>query len=110
MATTPKVLGQNSIAVINTLYDVYTVPALTNTTVSTITVANRGTTTESFRISVAVAGAANDNKQYIAYDTLVPGNDIFAATIGITLAATDVIRCYASSTNISVNIFGIEEA
>jgi hypothetical protein len=110
MATTPKVLGQMSLAVINTLYDVYTVPGATNTTVSTITVCNRGTTQETFRIAVAVAGAADDNKQYIAYDTSVPGNDIFAATIGITLAATDVIRCYGSSTNLSVNIFGIEEA
>ena len=110
MATTPKVLGQNSIAVINTLYDVYTVPGATNTTVSTITACNRGATTETFRLSVAVAGAADDNKQYIAFDVSIPANDIFAATIGITLAATDVIRCYASSTNISVNIFGIEES
>ena len=109
MATTPKVLGQSNPSAA-TLTLAYTVPALTNTTVSTITVANRSATATTFRISVAVAAAADTNAQYLYYDQMIPGNDTFAATLGVTLAATDVIRVYATLATLSFNIFGIEEA
>jgi len=109
MPVTPKVLGQLSASAPTTLEDVYTVPALTKTTVSTFTVVNRGATQETFRVSVAVAGAADNVKQYVAYDVPVPANDIFGATIGMTLGPADVVRFYASSTNLNINVFGIEE-
>jgi hypothetical protein len=70
-------------------------------------VCNRSTAA-TFRISVAIAGAANDNKQYIYYDTPIPANETLMATVGISLGAADVIRVYASSANLSFNIFGIE--
>lgn len=37
------------------------------------------------------AGATIDNKHYLYYDVLIPGNDTFTATMGITLATTDVV-------------------
>jgi hypothetical protein len=109
MATTPKVLGQSNPSAA-TLTDAYTVPALTATTISTITVCNRSSVATQFRISVAKLGAADNNVQYLYYDQMVPGNDTFAATIGITLATTDVVRVYAVLATLSFNIFGIEEA
>lgn len=109
MPYTPKVLGQFSITAPNTLYDVYTVPALTRATLSTIVVANRSGSSVTFRIAIAVAGAADDVKQYLYYDIPIPANDSFAATIGVTVGPADVVRCYGSSTSISVNLFGIEE-
>lgn len=108
MALTPKVLGQSNPSA-TTLTAAYTVPASTKTTVSTITVANRSGTSTSFRISIAKAGAADSLEQYIYYDIAIPGNDTFAATIGITLEPTDVVRVYATLATLSFNVFGIEE-
>ena len=107
MAESIKVLAQSAPAA-TTLTDVYTVPASTVTTVSTITVCNRGSTAATFRVSVAVSGVADTNAQYIYYDQSLDAYSTYAATIGITLAATDKIRVYASNANLSVNIFGIE--
>ena len=108
MATQPKTLGQTSPSAAS-LTDSYTVPAVTKTTVSTITVANRSAVATSFRISIAKAGAADDVKQYLFYDVPITGNDTFAATIGVTLETTDVVRVYATLATLSFNIFGIEE-
>lgn len=107
MAEQPKVLGQLNPSAAS-LTDLYTVPAATSVVVSTIVVANRSSTGTSFRISVAPAGAANDDKQYIYYDVAIPGNDTFSATIGITLEVTDVVRVYATLATLSFNLFGVE--
>ena len=109
MPYTPKVLGQSNPSA-TTLTDAYTVPALTKATVSTILVANRSATPTTFRISVAVAGAADSLEQYTHYDIPIPGNDTFGATIGMTLGPADVVRVYATLATLSFNIFGIEEA
>lgn len=107
MADTLKILGQAALA-ITTLTDVYTVPAARSATISTITVCNRGATATTFRLSVAIAGAANTNAQYLFYDQAIDAYSTFTITIGMTLAATDKIRAYAASANVSVNIFGVE--
>lgn len=104
-----KVLGQSAPSA-TTETDLYTVPASTETVVSTITVANRSATLATFRISVAVNGAATANKDYVIYDLSIDGNGFVALTLGITLDATDKIRIYASSANLSFNAFGSEIA
>lgn len=71
-------------------------------------VANQSATATSFRVSVAIAGAADTPAQYLYYDIAIPGNDTFAATLGITLAATDVIRVYNTLATCSFNFFGVE--
>lgn len=103
-----KVLGQSNPNA-TTLTTLYTVPALKYAVISSIVVCNRSAVATSFRISVAVAGAIDDNKQYLYYDILISGNDTFVATIGITLATTDVVRVYAALATLSFNLFGIEE-
>jgi hypothetical protein len=107
MADTLKVLGQSN-PLATTLTDIYTVPASTSTTTSSLIVCNRSGVATSFRVSVAVAGAADDNKQYLYYDLAISGNDTFAAQLGITLAATDKIRVYATLATLSFNLFGVE--
>ena len=107
MATTYKVLAQSKPNAA-TLTDAYTVPAATTATVSTITVANQSATATSFRVSVAVAGAADTASQYLYYDIAIPGNNTFATTIGITLASGDVIRVYNTLATCSFNIFGVQ--
>lgn len=107
MAEALKILGQAAPAA-TTLTDLYTVPASTQTTVSTLSICNRASTSTTFRISVATAGAADTSKQYLYYDQFIDGNSSYLVTIGITLNQTDVIRAYAGSANVSFNVFGIE--
>jgi len=107
MAIVYKVLGQAAPAAA-TPTDLYPVPALTSCVASSIIVSNRSATADSFRISIAVAGAIAANEQYIYYDIAIPGNDTFIATIGITLATTDVIRVYSTNGTLSFNLSGSE--
>lgn len=107
MAESYKILAQSS-PLATTSTDVYTVPAATSTVISTVTICNRGTSTIKFRMSVAIAGAVLANTQYTHYDVSVPANDTLALVMGITLAATDVIRIYTDLATISVNVFGGE--
>jgi hypothetical protein len=102
-----KVLGQLNAAA-TTLETLYTVPGATTTAISTVMVCNRNAFEVTFRLSVQVAGAADTGKQYLYYDMTLSANDTFAATIGITLGATDVVKTYASTTGVSFNIFGTE--
>jgi hypothetical protein len=102
-----KVLGQSN-PLAATLTDAYTVPAGFEVIGSSIIITNRSVIPTSFRISVAIAGAANSNEQYIAYDIPILGNETKSFTIGFTLAASDVIRVYATLATLSFNIFGYE--
>lgn len=107
MTDTIKILAQTKPSA-TTLTDSYTVPGATSTTVSSIVVTNQSATATSFRISVAVAGAADTAKQYLYYDVPINGNDTFVATLGITLGAADVVRVYNTLATLSFNIFGVE--
>jgi hypothetical protein len=107
MPTVYKVLGQSApSATTNT--DLYTVPSSTSTVVSTLAIANRATTAATYRIAVRPSGATIANEHYIAYDIVVAASDSTTLTLGITLAATDVITVYASNANLSFNAFGSE--
>lgn len=108
MADAYKVLAQSDPAAA-TLTDAYIVPASTQTIISTICVTNRSAVATSFRISVAINGAADSNPQYIAYDVPIGGNESIYLTLGITIDATDVIRVYATLATLSFNIFGVEK-
>lgn len=107
MADLAKLLGQSAPAA-TTETDLYTVPAVTNTTVSSVVVCNRGASATTFRISIADGGGATANKDYLYYDVAIPAFDTFIATIGATLEATDKIKVYAGNGNLSFNAFGIE--
>ena len=95
MPTVYKILGQSA-PIGATPTDLYAVPAATSAVVSSLTVANRGPDLATFRISVSPAAAATTNVDYLYYDVVLGGYDTFIATVGITLAATDVIRVYAN--------------
>lgn len=107
MTFTYKTLAQSNPSA-TTLTAAYTVPTATAAIISTIVIANRSGTATSFRISIAVAGAADNSKQYIAYDTAIAGNQTIGITFGVTLSAGDIIRVYATLATLSFNIFGVE--
>jgi glucose-6-phosphate dehydrogenase assembly protein OpcA len=107
MPTVYKVLGQSApSATTNTA--LYTVPAATSAVVSTIVVANRVNTASAYRIAIRPAGATLANQHYIAYDVAVGASDSTTLTLGITLAATDVVTIYATTADLSFSIFGSE--
>jgi glucose-6-phosphate dehydrogenase assembly protein OpcA len=107
MATTYKVLGQNAPSA-TTATTLYTVPSATSAVISTLVVANRASTSATYRISVRPGGASQANQHYLAYDVTVGGGDSTTLTLGITLAATDVVTIYASTADFSFNLFGSE--
>ncbi len=107
MADVLKVLGQVDPAATTTTV-LYTVPDMTQTTVSSIVAANRTGSAITFRLSVHVAGAGANDKQFIYYDKSVAANDSLPIVIGITLNQTDVLKVYTSAVDMSFNIFGCE--
>tara|TARA_B100000212_G_C27092422_1_gene412861 strand:- start:254 stop:589 length:336 start_codon:yes stop_codon:yes gene_type:complete len=107
MSDSLKVLGQISPSA-TTETDLYTVPAATQTTVSSIVISNRDSGAATYRISVSVAGAATANKDFLIYDKALSGNTTDTLVIGITLNETDKIRAYANTANLSINAFGCE--
>jgi hypothetical protein len=107
MATTYKVLGQSAPAA-TTATALYTVPSATSAVVSTLVVANRDAAAATYRISIRPGGASQANQHYVAYDVAVGAGDSTTLTLGITLAATDVVTIYASTADLSFNLFGSE--
>jgi hypothetical protein len=107
MASVYKVLGQSAPAA-TTATNVYTVPAATEAVISTIIVANRAASAANFRLSVRPGGASQANEHYIAYDVPIAASDSTTLTLGITLAATDVVTVYGSTADLSFNVFGTE--
>jgi hypothetical protein len=108
MANTLKTLGQAKPSAA-TLTDTYTVPASTSAVVQ-IVATNQSVTATAIRVSVAVAGAADTAKQYIAYDVPIGSNEVILVAVGVTLAATDVVRCYCTLATVSFNVFGQENS
>lgn len=109
MASSYKVLGQLDITS-STLTTLYTCPASTDTVVSSLIVANRGTAADTFRIALRTDGDAISDKHYIAYDVPLAGNDSTTLTLGMTLQATDVVSVAGGGTAslLSFNLFGAE--
>ena len=110
MPTVYKVLGQAAPMGL-VLTDLYTVPAVTSAVVSSITIANRGPDLAVFRVAVCPLGAALANQHYLYYDVAIGGYDTFIATVGITLATTDVVRVRAGGLggdDLTFQLFGSE--
>lgn len=110
MPTIYKVLAQSS-PTTTSIANVYTVPAATNTIISTLMICNRSAGNASYNIAVVPGGAAIANQHYIAFNSLVPANDSIALTVGISLAATDNIAIQANTAganNLGFSLFGTE--
>jgi len=102
-----KILGQSapSAATATTLY---TVPAATSAVCSTLAICNRSATATTVRVAVRPAGAALADAHYNVYDAPLDGNDSLFLTLGLTLAATDVVTVYATLATVSFSLYGSE--
>jgi hypothetical protein len=106
MAQTHKVLGQSAPAA-TTATTLYTGPAATQTIVSTLVICNRGVST-TYRVAVRPSGAALANQHYIIYDGIIEANNSTFLTLGISMAATDILTVYAGTANLSFSAFGVQ--
>ena len=107
MADAIKVLGQLDVSA-TTITTLYTVPDLTQTTVSSLVICNRSGSGITFRVSIHVAGAGADDKQFIFYDEALAATTTKTVVIGMCLNQADVVKVYASAANVSFNMFGVE--
>lgn len=107
MPTSYKVLGQSNPAA-TTATTLYTVPASTDTVISSISIANLASSSATYRIAVRPAGATLANVHYLAYDITVGAADTTILTVGITLDTTDVITVYGSTANLVFHAYGSE--
>lgn len=106
MATAYKVLAQQ--ATTTGLVSMYTVPAATETIISSIVVANTSASDRTYKITIQPNNATLAQKHYIAYDVTSKANTTTAYTLGITLDATDQVYISGSTTDLSISLFGSE--
>lgn len=109
MSDAGKVLGQ-VLPASGTLTTLYTVPGagVRYAVVSSVSICNQSSSQTTVRLSIAVAGAADNAKQYLYYDAPVAGNDTIIATIGVTPATTDVLRVLSANGQVAFQAFGVE--
>lgn len=84
---------------------VYTVPADTFA-VLTVNFANRSTQSRNIRLAIATSGTPG-NGEWIEYDTELLGNGVLERS-GIVVDAGKIIVAYASSSDVSCVVYGIE--
>jgi hypothetical protein len=108
MAVTIRVLGQAAptAAVETALYTC----ATTSTVISTLNICNFGAATDTFTVRVNVGGAGDSNEQLLFYLAPLPANTTVTITIGITIAATDVINVTSTNGTSAFSLFGQENA
>lgn len=74
-----------------------------------IVICNRDSASATFRVSLAVAGLTTANKQYLSYDDAINGNRTVELPYTIGVNSGDKVNMYASSANLSVNVFAEKE-
>tara|TARA_R100001377_G_scaffold39098_2_gene21812 strand:- start:813 stop:1142 length:330 start_codon:yes stop_codon:yes gene_type:complete len=102
-----KVLGQLDPSATTTTV-LYTVPDLAQTTVSSLVICNRTGSAITFRVSVHVANASANDKQFLFFDESLAATTTRTVVIGMCLSQSDVLKVYASAANVSFNLFGVE--
>ena len=101
------ILGQSALSA-TTNTSVYTVPASTLSVVN-VNILNRSTSSAALvRLAVAATGTPN-NAEYLGYDVSIPKSGVLERT-GLALNASKQIVVYADTADVSVSVYGIEQA
>ena len=103
-----KILGQAAPAS-TAETDLYTCPAATEAVISSIVVCNVSTAAQTFSVLVT-DGSTTTTQHFIYYDTPLPVNDTFVASIAMTLNASDkvIVASGSTGTRIAYSLFGAE--
>lgn len=108
MANAYKILGQSAPANTSNA-DLITVGAAKSQVVSTLVVTNTTTSAATYRVFARIAGAAAATSNALVYDATCLPNTTVTLTLGITLAATDVITVRTDTANaLTFTAFGSE--
>lgn len=108
MPSAYKILGQSAPAA-TTNADLITVGAGKSQIISTLVISNTTATAATARVFARIAGAAAATSNAVIYDVSIPGASTTAFTLGITLAATDVLTVRTGTANaLTFTAFGSE--
>lgn len=108
MALVYKVLGQSA-PTTTADADLYTVPAGTETIVSTITITNTASASALGRIFVRISGAAAAASNSIVFDNVFAGKSLTTLTLGLTLSAGDILTVETGTADsLTFQAFGSE--
>jgi hypothetical protein len=103
-----KILGQVAPANTNDA-NLYTVPANTQTIISTISVTNDTASSATFRIYTRVNGATAAAVNALYFDTPLAGNSTLMITAGLSLNAGDIITVRSGTSDaFTFQAFGSE--
>lgn len=105
MANSYQTLGQANPGA--SLTALYTVPGATQAIVF-VTASNKEAAANTIRVKVAPAGAADDPDHDVLFDFSVPANDTYVHPVPLFMDATDVLRVFASDTNVTFQAQGVE--
>ena len=108
MANTYKILGQsNPTTTANA--NLYTVPSGTAAVISSLVVTNVTDTEALVNVFVRENGASATTSNSILYEVPVAKNSVAAFTLGITMAAGDIITVRSATANaVAFHAFGSE--
>lgn len=108
MPTAYKILGQSAPSSTSNA-DLITVGAGKTQVVSTLNIANVTSSVATCRVFARIAGAAAATSNAIIYDVNIAANSTATFTLGITLAATDVLTVRSGTANaLTFTAFGSE--
>lgn len=108
MPTVYKILGQQCPSDTNET-TLYTVPSATSAVISSLTISNITSSAANATINIKQGGAAASNANTLMKTISIDPNSINAFTLGITLAATDVVSVTSGTNNaLTFQLFGSE--
>lgn len=110
MATTYKVLGQQTCGTANGETVVYTVPNGSQAIISDIVVCNESISSRTYRLAARGGGAALATKHYLAKDATLLAHATTLFTVGMTLGSGDIISFSdgTGSNDVACSVFGAE--
>lgn len=103
--TEPTLLAQVAVpAAIETT--LLTVPNNSKARIQGLTFCNRSAVAASFRLSFSKFGAPTATKDFIYYDLPMTANNTFLSELDFSMDATDALRVYSVTGNVSVTVYG----
>lgn len=88
-----------------TAANLYTVPAATEAVISTIAVCEHNGVSTRYQILVRPAGASAADVHRLVFDAPIAALDTVFITVGIALAATDVVTVQAATADVTFTAF-----
>jgi hypothetical protein len=86
----------------------YTVPAGKEAVVSTLAITNISGAAATYRVAVIKSGDTLSSENFLFLDVPIAGSTTQAITIGMTLAAGDVVKVAANTAYVNATLFGSE--